>query len=554
MQPLLTGDPQRAGDYRLVARLGRGAMGGVYLGRSKGGRMVAVKVVRPDLAEDPEFRERFRREVDMASSVGGFWTAAVVDAAPDAETPWLATEYVAGPTLHNAVAEHGPLPEPTVRALGAGLAEALTAIHQRGLVHRDLKPGNVLLGQDGPRVIDFGISRAMTGSTLTATGMFLGTPGFFSPEQTTGEKVDQQSDVFSLGAVLVFAASGHGPFEADNTAALLYHLAHGEPDLTGVAEGLRPLLAACLGKDPQVRPSPEAIVTQLGDLHGGQEWLPAALTAAVADHASRSRQLAATGSDAQVANPHALVAPGAADAASAGQAPGAGEAADAGDAAPQSEAPAAPARGDWQAAPARPATKRQPVPDRKAAEPAERNRPPTPAVRVHEPGPVFRTAGRVSSLLTALLCGLCLYVVFWSVRNNGVLDEVRPLLTAGVVLLVIAAVGSALSVLVPRLRMKINADGVVLSRGGLRRCIPWAHVRHVAIAGRGKQQAVTMWFADGVPLPRTRLWHRVRHYQGGARVFPLGATGGWWARRQQTKRMRSALHQYARGRYDERLH
>ncbi|GAB2748477.1 hypothetical protein GCM10027174_23500 [Salinifilum aidingensis] len=543
MQPLLTGDPQRAGDYRLVARLGRGAMGGVYLGRSKGGRMVAVKVVRPDLAEDPEFRERFRREVDMARSVGGFWTAAVVDADPDAETPWLATEYVAGPTLHGAVAEHGPLPEPTVRALGAGLAEALTAIHRRGLVHRDLKPGNVLLAQDGPRVIDFGISRAMTGSTLTATGMFLGTPGFFSPEQTTGEKVGPASDVFSLGTVLVFAAAGHGPFEADNTAALLYHLAHGEPDLAGVPDELRPLLAACLSKDPHVRPSPEAIVAQLGDLHSGQDWLPAALTAAVADHATRSRQVAAAGSDAQAANPHAAVASSPAGAAGAAGAAG-GEGA-----APSPEA----ARGDWQAAPARPATKRQPVPERKAPEPAERSHPPAPAVRAHEPGPVFRTAGRASSLLTALLCGLCLYVVLWSARHNGVLPEVRPLLTAGVALLALAAVVSALSVFVPRLRMKINADGVVLSRGGLRRCIPWAQVRHVAIVGRGKQQAVAVWFADGVALPRTRLWHRVRPYQGGARVFPLGATGWWWARRQQAKRMRSALHQYAPGRYDARL-
>ncbi len=238
-------------------------MGTVYLGQSSDGRQVAVKVARAELADDPRFRERFRREVQMARAVGGTGTAAVLDADTRAPRPWMATEYVPGPTLQEAVERHGPLPEHNVRRLAEGLAEALTAIHAAGLVHRDLKPSNVLLGADGPRVIDFGISRAMEHTALTETGMVFGTPGFLSPEQITGQEVGCPSDVFALGAVLVYAATGRGPFGEGPTATLLYRAAHGEPDLDGLPKSLRPLVQRCMHRDPAKRPEPGEVTRLL---------------------------------------------------------------------------------------------------------------------------------------------------------------------------------------------------------------------------------------------------------------------------------------------------
>jgi len=201
-------DPKRLGPYVLLGRLGSGGMGRVYLGRSRGQRLVAIKMIHAAYAGDPAFRSRFRREVTAARTVGGFWTASVVDADPDAPTPWLATEYVPGPSLAAVIAANGPLPEESVWVLAAGLAEALAAIHAAGLVHRDLKPSNVLLATDGPRVIDFGISLAAEATSLTAVGSAIGTPGFLSPEQANGGEVGPASDVFSLGAVLAYTATG----------------------------------------------------------------------------------------------------------------------------------------------------------------------------------------------------------------------------------------------------------------------------------------------------------------------------------------------------------
>ena len=234
MRELQAGDPQRIGSYRLVGRLGAGGMGTVFAGRSAGGRLVAVKVIRAELAGDPEFRVRFGREVAAARSVSGLFTAPVVDADVDGPVPWLATAYVAGPSLADAVRAHGPLPAASVLALAAGLAEGLSAIHAAGLVHRDLKPSNVLLAEDGPRVIDFGISRAAEATALTRADLVMGSPGFMSPEQAEGREVGAPSDVFSLGAVLAFAASGQGPFGAGSTAALVYRVVHSPPDLDGV--------------------------------------------------------------------------------------------------------------------------------------------------------------------------------------------------------------------------------------------------------------------------------------------------------------------------------
>jgi len=230
-------------------------MGRVYLGYSPGGRAVAVKVVHPGLARDPEFMERFRREVQAAEAVSGAYTAPVVAAGPGDSPPWLATVFVTGPSLSDLVSRAGPLPEAAVWRLAGGLAEALQAIHGKGLVHRDLKPGNILIASDGPRVIDFGISRAMQGTAMTGTRTALGTPAFMSPEQAQGQEAGPPSDVFSLGSVLAFAATGVAPFDGGEIFAIAYRLVSSEPDLSRVPPGLRQLVAACLAKDPASRPT-----------------------------------------------------------------------------------------------------------------------------------------------------------------------------------------------------------------------------------------------------------------------------------------------------------
>ncbi|MFI6006166.1 PQQ-binding-like beta-propeller repeat protein [Streptomyces sp. NPDC051366] len=284
-QMLEAGDPQQVGPYRIVARLGSGGMGRVYLGRSRGGRAVAVKVVRQELADDREFQRRFAREVAAARRVNGVFTAGVVDADPDGSPAWLATVYVPGVSLGDAVAGHGPWPEDSVLALGAGLAEALEAIHAAGVVHRDLKPSNILLAVDGPRVIDFGISVAGEASALTQTGMLVGTPGFMSPEQLTGKQVGPASDVFSLGAVLAFAAGGAGPFGTGSAHALNFRVVYEEPDLHALTPALRDVVEQCLAKKAVQRPTVMELLDHLasgvGDGRAVTEvltetsWMPA---------------------------------------------------------------------------------------------------------------------------------------------------------------------------------------------------------------------------------------------------------------------------------------
>jgi hypothetical protein len=259
MEPLSANDPRSVGEFQLRARLGAGGMGQVYLGYSPAGRAVAVKVVHSELARDAEFRRRFGREVAAARAVGGMYTAPVVAAGLDDDPPWLATAYVPGPPLADLVARHGALPELAVWRLGAGLAEALRAVHACGLVHRDLKPANVLLAADGPHVIDFGISRAFDGTQLTAVGMVVGTPGYMSPEQAEGALVGPASDVFSLGCVLAFAASGNAPFGGGSAASVLYRVVTGRPDLASVPDKLREVISGCLAKDPKQRPELAAL-------------------------------------------------------------------------------------------------------------------------------------------------------------------------------------------------------------------------------------------------------------------------------------------------------
>jgi serine/threonine protein kinase len=275
---LQPGDPQQIGPYRLRGQLGVGGMGRVFLGFSAGGRPVAVKVVRPDLAADPEFRARFRREVAVARRVSGQFTAPLIDADLDSPMPWLATAYVAGPSLADAVAEHGLLPAAKVLELAAGLAEGLSAIHAAGVVHRDLKPSNVLLAQDGPRLIDFGISRAVEASALTHTGVVVGSPGFMSPEQAEGREVGPASDIFSLGAVLAFAATGQGPFGAGSTPALVYRVVYSPPSLDRVPAEVRPLIERCLDKDPARRPAARNLLAETGAVVPAAGWLPDAVT------------------------------------------------------------------------------------------------------------------------------------------------------------------------------------------------------------------------------------------------------------------------------------
>jgi serine/threonine protein kinase len=283
IKELKASDPVTVGPYKLLGRLGAGGMGQVYLAKSPGGRLVAIKLIRPELAEDRGFRERFSGEISAARGVSGIYTAAVVDADSDAEVPWMATVYVPGPSLTEAVEDNGPLPVKSVLALAAGLAEALQAIHRAGLVHRDMKPSNVLLAIDGPRVIDFGISRALERSMMTTTGMVLGSPGFMSPEQAMGEQVGQPTDVFSLGAILTYAATGAGPFGTGPATALLYRVVREEPDLSQVPESLRLLIRACLAKAPADRPLPAALLTSLSaevEVITG-EWLPETLAVAM---------------------------------------------------------------------------------------------------------------------------------------------------------------------------------------------------------------------------------------------------------------------------------
>lgn len=262
LAPLVPGDPESVGTYRLLGRLGAGGMGTVFLGASPGGRRVAVKILHAHLAANPEFRARFAREVTAARLVNGFYTAPVLDAEVDADPPWLATAHVPGPTLRTAVRERGPLPAAAARALGSALAEGLAEIHRCRLVHRDLKPSNVILSPDGPRIIDFGVARALdVSSQLTATGDVIGTFAYMSPEQLSGTRVGPESDIFSLGSVLTYAATGHGPFDVPYPAELAHP---SQPaNLAGLPAELADVVTACLAKDPAQRPALVDLIREL---------------------------------------------------------------------------------------------------------------------------------------------------------------------------------------------------------------------------------------------------------------------------------------------------
>ncbi|OLZ52828.1 serine/threonine-protein kinase [Amycolatopsis keratiniphila] len=277
MKPLNPGEPRQIGPYRIIAELGEGGMGRVVLGLAPDGRLVAVKQLHAQFAHDPRFRERFRREVATSRLVSGAYTAAVMDADAEAETPWLASVFVTGPSLKEAVDAAGPLPAESVRLLASGLAAALTEIHRAGLIHRDLKPSNIILTSDGPRVIDFGIARvAEEAQDLTGTGAIIGSPAFMSPEQAGSGQITGASDVFSLGAILVMAATGRGPFTGPTAPQTLYNVVHAEADFSAVPDEIRRVAEPCLAKDPARRPTPEQILDFLGPVPpGAAPWPPA---------------------------------------------------------------------------------------------------------------------------------------------------------------------------------------------------------------------------------------------------------------------------------------
>jgi serine/threonine protein kinase len=292
--PLRRWDPERIGPYAILGRLGAGAMGQVYLGRSAAGRLVAVKTIKVDLAEEAGFRTRFAQEVAAARRVSGFFTAAVADADPDADLPWLATAYVPAPSLSRLVAACGPLPAGSVRWLAAGCAEALESIHGVGLVHRDLKPSNVLVAPDGPRVIDFGVARAAERMGVTTSRGTVGTPAYMAPEQARDtHQASAASDVYALGATLLFAATGHPPYQGESIMDVLARLATEEPDLSGLPDELTELITACLHRVPRERPTSTVMLAQLGQFTetrpgaaGEHSYLPDAAMALIAQYQS----------------------------------------------------------------------------------------------------------------------------------------------------------------------------------------------------------------------------------------------------------------------------
>jgi hypothetical protein len=291
VEPLTGDDPREAGGYQLRGRLGSGAMGQVYLALTPGGRQVAVKMIRAEFGNDERFRARFRQEMAAAQRVHGLFTAQVLEAEPDAPRPWLATSYVPGLSLREAVTRYGPLPPDTVFLLLAGIAEALQAIHAAGIIHRDLKPSNVILAADGPRVIDFGIARADAAPALTGSGSWVGSPWFMAPEQARGRRATPAADVFSLGSLAVYAAAGHPPFGTDGAVAVLNRVLNDPPDLDGCPPDLHSLIERCLAKDPELRPRPRDIVSACRDrassgLAFGLSWLPPQMSVAPADSAA----------------------------------------------------------------------------------------------------------------------------------------------------------------------------------------------------------------------------------------------------------------------------
>lgn len=554
MQDLRTEDPEKVGEYTVLSRLGQGAMGRVFLARSPGGRPVAVKVIRSELADDAGFRERFRQEVAAMRAVGGFWTAAVVDADPAAM--WLATEYVPGPTLLTAVTTHGPLPVPALRRLVAGLAEALQAIHGTGLVHRDLKPANVLLAGDGPRVLDFGIAKALESVDLTATGMFVGTPGFLSPEQIEGRDAMPASDVFALGAVLVYAATGEGPFGTGEVPGLLYRAVHTSPDLARVPAELRPLAARCLVRDPGARPGPADLLSEVGTPDAA-EWLPAPVRAMVTEQETelgtprpRVPTRAYTNAGPPLpfgkgakppAKPRTQVKPPTADCASETKSPASPP--------PPSGPPGGKPAGNAPSATApvvTPAAAKPPA----AAPGAKPAASPAPGPAASTPAPltggraVFRVS-RVSALVLGLLTTVAVLTCLAFSQGAKVKGEgVMALIFLGLaVFFFLPAVRQWWIMLRPRRWLTVSPDGLTVGRGKQERELRWAELARVRIVDDKRRPWVVVWSHDTATGLGTG-------YAGGHRVFPVGHERRQSVRRREARELRAALAWYGRAKFD----
>ncbi|MGY4771043.1 serine/threonine-protein kinase [Kribbella sp. CWNU-51] len=481
-------DPAVIGSFTIQGRLGRGAMGAVYLARSPGGRLVAVKVVRDELAGDAAFRARFAREIEAARKVGGAFTAAVVDADPDAEHPWLATEYLPGPTLQNAIDTSGPLTPGGVQSLAGGLAEALMAIHTSGLIHRDLKPSNIVLTDNGPRVIDFGIARALEEASLTATGVVVGTPGYLSPEQITGTAIGPPSDVFALGAVLVFAASGRGPFAHGNPASLLHRVVHEHPHIPPLPNPLQDVVRRCLARDPAQRPTPQELLQVLGSPASTALLSPPAETI-----------------------PYPLP--------------------------PTKLLPAPPQTQSAQAQPLQP----QPAPAQ-----ALQPQPAQPQPRQPRPAPPTGAAFSTSRTRPGIIAGITTVFFLAFIQRDPQMQAQHPSATAffGIVDLIFLyfAVRSWRLVLRRRVVLRLSPQGLTIERGYKQGTIPWNGVTRLRVGGDVRRPWLIAWleapYQSTLPAPK-------RRHHGGIRIYPIAHGATVNRRIRQVDELRAALNWYA---------
>jgi serine/threonine protein kinase len=483
-------DPAVVGPFVIQARLGSGAMGTVHLARSPGGRLVALKVIRPELADDSGFRARFGREIEAVRKVGGAFTAAVVDADPEAERPWLATEYLPGPTLQQAVDAEGPLRPDGVRYVAAGLAEALVAIHRAGVVHRDLKPSNILLTDNGPRVIDFGIARALEDVNLTATGIVIGTPGYLSPEQITGAPVGPASDLFSLGGVVVFAATGQGPFGRGPLSALMHRVVHEDPRIPPLPDDLAGVVRGCLSRRPEQRPTPAGVLAALSPVHPVQ--LPTATTAQF-----------------PTLTPTRVFEP----------APSASHFAD----------PPAPAQ--------LPKERQPPMP------PAQLPVQPDPV------GPTFKTSRTWSVLMTLWLTFFTVSIGWFSNSSARMGYDGQALVCWLISLVGLWMLAWRLPFLFSRkVRLVVSADGLTTTRAGRTGSIPWSSVSRIRLVGHGRRIWLVVWIdpARAGDLPASR-----RRFHGGHRIFPVAQGSTNRRRIRQLGELRAALTWYAGRLFDE---
>jgi len=485
------GDPTTVGSFAILGRLGRGAMGTVYLARSPGGRLVAVKVVRDELAGDTGFRARFAREIEAARKVSGAFTAAVVDADPDAPHPWLATEHLPGPTLQMAIDRSGPMTPGGVQALAGGLAEALMAIHRSGLVHRDLKPSNIVLTDNGPRVIDFGIARALEEASLTATGMVIGTPGYLSPEQITGTAIGPASDMFALGAVLVFAASGCGPFATGNPASLLHRIVHEQPHIPPLPGPLHDVVRRCLAQDPGARPAPLELLQTLGSPANTAFLPPPAATL-------------------HLPPPPTKILP----------------------------EPPPPARVHQPAPIHQPAPVHQPVPVHQ----------PSVDQPLPQPGGATFSTSRTRSVVIATITTLLFLGLLPTDAETRTRYPVASMIF-GIVDLVCLyfAIRHWIHLLRRRVELGLAPHGLTIARGKHRATVPWSGVNRIRVAGDVRRPWLIVWveppYLNAVPARR-------KPHHGGYKIYPIAHGASVKRRIRQVDELRAALNWYAGHRHD----